>query len=201
MADAEPTPPEVAAQPTETPAEKEAASTSWVETTSQLVQVVSVVVGVVLSVLSFNSAKETESRARTAEAEAKSLELRKYAEQRQDEMERKQAEAAKPFLELRQKLYLEAVQAAGVLANPDDHPAEDVKKARTRFRQLYVAELSLVEGFGVEQGMMDLARAVAPELSTFTQEQEAAYFLAHALRDSLVKSWKLNDELVDNPER
>lgn len=96
-------------------------------------------------------------------------------------------------------MYLEAVQAAGVLANPDDHPPEDVKKARTRFRQLYVAELSLVEGFGVEVGMVELAKAVDPELKTFAKKQEAAYFLAHALRDSLVKSWKLNHELVDNP--
>ncbi len=197
--DAEPAAPTPPAETPAKPEAKEPTSVAWVETLSQMVQVVSVVVGVIMSVLSFNSAREAEFLARTMEAETKKLELEKYAEQRKDELERRQAEAAKPFLELRQKMYLEAVQAAGVLANASDHPPEEVQKARVRFRQLYVTELSLVEGWGVEIGMVELAKAVDPQLRTFTKEQEAAYFLAHALRDSLVKSWKLTDELVDNP--
>jgi hypothetical protein len=149
---------------------------------SKSIQVVSVVVGVVISVLSFNETRKKEASAREAEAM------------------KKQAEAAKPFLKLRQKLYLEAVQAAGVLANPEDHAEDEVKKARTRFRQLYVSELSLVEGIGVEQGMVDLAKAVDPKLTNFNDKQRAAFHLAHALRDSLVKSWNIKETLVDNPE-
>ena len=176
-------------------------TSSLLDSASKLIQVVSVVVGVVISVFSFNAAREKEALARKAEAEARTLELKKYYDQRKDEAERQAAEAAKPFLELRQKLYLEAVQAGGVLANPKNYTEAEVNKARTRFRELYVAELSLVEGVGVETGMIALAEAVDPELLTLTKEQRAAYKLAHALRDSLVKSWKLNEELVDNPNR
>ena len=176
-------------------------TSSLLDSASKLIQVVSVVVGVVISVFSFNAARVKEALARKAEAEARTLELKKYYDQRKDEAERQAAEAAKPFLELRQKLYLEAVQAGGVLANPKNYTEAEVNKARTRFRELYVAELSLVEGVGVETGMIALAEAVDPELLTLTKEQRAAYKLAHALRDSLVKSWKLNEELVDNPNR
>ena len=171
------------------------------DSASKLIQVLSVVVGVIISVLSFNAARESEARAREAEAKAKELELKKYYDPRKDETDKRRAEAAKPFLELRQKAYLEAVQAAGILANAQDHTEDEVKKARTRFRQLYVAELSLVEGAGVEQGMMSLAEAVDPELTTMTKEQVAAYELAHALRDSLIESWGLDKAVVDNPNR
>jgi hypothetical protein len=162
--------------------------------------VLSVVVGVVVSVLSFNETRKKDADARQAEANAREAEAKKYQDQRADEAEKRQAEAAKPFLELRQKLYLEAVQAAGVLANPEDHTEDEIKKARTRFRQLYVSELSLVEGIGVEQGMVALAKAAEPKLMTLDDKQKAAYRLAHALRDSLVKSWNLKETLVDNPE-
>jgi hypothetical protein len=174
---------------------------SRLDAASKLIQVVSVVVGVIITVLSFNAARQTEARARVAEAETRKLDQKKYDDQRRDEAAKKQAEAARPFLELRQKLYLEAVQAAGVLGNPEDHTPDEMAKARKRFRELYVAELSLVEGVGVEGGMVALARAVDPKLLEMSKEQLAAYKLAHALRDSLVKSWKLDEELVDNPER
>jgi hypothetical protein len=174
-------------------------TTSLLDSASKLIQVLSVVAGVIISVLSFNAARETEARAREAEAKTKELELKKYYDGRKDETDKRRAEAAKPFLELRQRAYLEAVQAAGILANPQDHSEGELKKARTRFRQLYVAELSLVEGAGVEQGMMGLAEAVDPELKTMTKEQVAAYELAHALRDSLIESWGLDKTLVDNP--
>jgi uncharacterized MAPEG superfamily protein len=183
------------------PSPKGTNTITLLDSVSKLIQVLSVVVGVIISVLSFNAARETEARAREAEAKAKELELNKYYDQRKDEADKKQTEAAKPFLELRQKLYLDAVQVAGVLANPQNHTEEEVKKARTRFRQLYVAELSLVEGIGVEKEMVGLAKVVDPELTAMTEEQRAAYRLAHALRDSLVKSWGLNETLVDNPNR
>lgn len=155
---------------------------------ARLIQVVSVVVGVVISVLSFNAARQQEAGAREAEAQARELESRRYA-----------AEVARPFLALRQGYYLEAIKAAGVLANPTDHSGEELNKARKRFRQLYVAELSMVEGREVEGSMRALAAAVDPKLLTLTTEQRAAYNLAHALRDSLVKSWRLDEALVDNP--
>ena len=134
-------------------------------------QVIGVVVGLVLSVFSFNAARKKEAEAR-------------------------KLEAAKPFYELRQKLYTDVVKTAATLANPSTHTAEEIEVARKRFRALYVAELSMVEASGVERKMMELASQVDPELLTFTPAQNAAYDLAHALRDSFAFDWQLPDDKV-----
>jgi hypothetical protein len=136
---------------------------------STTIQILSVVVGVVISVLSFNSA-------RLKEAEARKL------------------EAAKPFLVLRQELYREAVKAAAVLANPEVHTPEETTAARKRFRDLYVAELSMVETPDVESKMYELASTIDKELTTFTPAQRAAYDLSHTLRNSFVASWEINPQ-------
>lgn len=100
-------------------------------------------------------------------------------------------EAQKPFLELRQRLYMETVKQAGILANPDDHTAVEIADARRRFRDLYVAELSMVESTLVESHMVRLAEQIDPGLNPFTPAQDAAYDLSHALRDSFVTSWRI----------
>src|SRR4051794_14985061 len=79
-----------------------------------LAQVLSVVVGVVITVLSFNATRQKEAEAR-------------------------QLEAAKPFLQVRQNLYTEAVKAAGILANPATHTQEELSVAKKRFGELYVS--------------------------------------------------------------
>ncbi len=134
------------------------------ETIAKTVQVVSVVVGVVISVLSFNATREKEAEAR-------------------------RIEASKPFLELRQKLYMEAVKAAAVLANREGYSEQEVASAKRRFRELYVAELSMVESPEVEARMVDLASKTDQSLTPLNPAQKAAYDLAHALRDSFVASW------------
>jgi len=128
------------------------------------IQVLSVVAGVLISILSFNAAREKEATAR-------------------------QAEAARPFLEARQKLYMEAVKAAGVLANPEIHTPEEMAASKKRFRELYVAELSMVEAQSVEISMASFAGVIDPELRKFTPAQRAAFDLSHALRDSFAASW------------
>jgi hypothetical protein len=130
------------------------------------VQVVSVVVGVVISILSFN-------HSRIMEAEARKI------------------EAAKPFYTMRQNLYAEAVKAAGVLANPEVHSQDEISNSRKRFRELYVAELSMVEARGVESQMIALAKQIDPPIVQMNEAQKAAYELAHALRDTFTYSWKL----------
>jgi hypothetical protein len=127
-------------------------------------QVLSVVVGVVITILSFNFTRQKEAEAR-------------------------QVESARPFLQLRQNLYTEAVKAAAILANPDTHTQEELAAAKKRFRELYVSELSMVEAPEVETKMVALAAQIDPELTKFTPAQDAAYALAHALRDSFVASW------------
>jgi hypothetical protein len=134
--------------------------------TVTLAQVLSVDVGVVISVLSFNATRQKEAEAR-------------------------QLEAAKSFLQVRQNLYTEVVKAAAILANPDTHTQEELSAAKKRFGELYVSELSMVEAPEVEQKMIDLAAQVHPELTKFTPAQTAAYNLAHALRNTFVTSWRI----------
>lgn len=163
-------------------------------------QVVAVVFGVVISVLSFNDTRNKDAAARKSEADARIRDDKKYAAERRDASERQRIEAAKPFLELRQKSYLEAIHAAGILSTEAGHSPAEIKAARIRFRELYVAELSMVESKGAETSMMKLAKSVDPTLKTLTAKQKAAYKLSHALRDSLVKSWKVDPTVVDNPD-
>ena len=137
------------------------------QTIATTIQILSVVVGVVISILSFNST-------RVKEAEARKL------------------EAAKPFLLLRQELYRDAVKAAGVLTNPDVHTEAEMTAARKRFRELYVTELSMVETRDVEEKMYALASAIDKELTNFTPAQKAAYELSHTLRNSFIASWEVD---------
>ncbi|MET1029143.1 MAG: hypothetical protein ABWY00_18380 [Dongiaceae bacterium] len=131
---------------------------------AKVVQVLSVVIGVVISVVSFNFAQEKEAEAR-------------------------KLESARPFLEERQKLYMETVKTAAVLANPETHSESELLKAKQRFRELYVAELSMVECPGVESAMKSFAEMIDKDLAAMTPAQIGAYHLAHALRDSFVTSW------------
>jgi uncharacterized membrane-anchored protein YhcB (DUF1043 family) len=130
------------------------------------VQIVSVVVGVVISVLSFNDARKRAAAA-------------------------SELESAKPFLDLRQKLYVEAVHAAAVLVNQETHTADEIKIAKARFRDLYVAELSMVEDPAVEAKMKELATRIDSELVPLKDARKAAYDLSHALRDSFTKTYKI----------
>ena len=123
------------------------------------VQVLSVVAGVVVSVLSFNVTRQKEADARRQEAE-------------------------KPFVELRRTVYLETVKTAAIIANPEDRTPGEVAKAKRRFRELYVAELSMVEAPDVARKMVELAAAVDPELRQLSPAQRAALDLAHALGES-----------------
>jgi len=127
------------------------------ELLASTVQVLSVVAGVVISVLSFNA-----TRVKGAEARA--------------------LEADRPFVELRRSTYLDAVKTAAIIANPDGRSPEDLTKAKRRFRELYVAELTMVEDPDVASKMVNLAEAVDPELRQLTPGQRAALDLASALK-------------------
>jgi hypothetical protein len=127
------------------------------ELAASTVQVLSVVAGVVISVLSFNAT-------RLKEAEARAL------------------EADKPFVELRRATYLEAVKTAAIIANPEGRSDDEMAKAKRRFRELYVAELTMVEDSNVASRMVSLAQAVDPELTELSAAQTAALTLAQALK-------------------
>jgi nitrate/TMAO reductase-like tetraheme cytochrome c subunit len=125
------------------------------------VQVVSIVAGVLFSVYSFNLTNQKETEARIAEAQ-------------------------NPLYELRRKVYVETVKTAAIIATPTDHTPEEVSQAMRRFRELYIAELSMVEDAAVATNMFDLAQKVDASLAHLTPAQNAALNLSHALRDSYI---------------
>jgi len=181
---------------------------SWASAVATSVQVVSVVTGVVISVLSFNDARAKEAQAREdmqkreAQAREKDAQAHRDAQEREDlvreiEANARKLEAAKPFLQLRLERYSQVIQAAGVLTNPEVHSAEEMAEARKRFRQLYVAELSMVEAHGVEKKMVALAEAIDPSLVPLNGTQAAAYKLAHSLRESFLQSWGITEADVN----
>jgi hypothetical protein len=155
---------------------------------SQLVQVVAVIAGVVISVRTFAETQRRASEARTEEARRQAIEAQKYREQRD-------AEARHPYVELRQKLYLDAIHSAAILADPSLHDAREVASARARFWELYWGELSLVEGQGVEKAMMELGAVLDADNRRPTPAQAKTYDLAHRLRDSLKKTWGINEPI------
>jgi hypothetical protein len=72
------------------------------------ISIIAIVVGVVISILSTNSTRKREA-------------------------EVKRTEAAKPFLELRQKLYTEAIRVAVILTNPSMYTPEELERAKSAF--------------------------------------------------------------------
>ncbi len=78
-----------------------------------------------------------------------------------------------------------------MLVNPTTHSEEEIQAVQKRFRDHYVAELSMVEAPEVEGMMVRLAELVDKEVTQFTPAQNAAYKLSHVLRDSFVSSWQI----------
>ncbi len=133
---------------------------------SKTVQVVSVVVGVVISILSYSDAREKEAEARIKEAQTRRI------------------EALAPFYALRQERYVEVSKIAAILADSESYTEGQVVDAMKRFRALYIVELSMVESGEVESKMMEFATVVSPRLLQFSDSQTAAYNLSHALQKS-----------------
>jgi hypothetical protein len=131
----------------------------------------SIIVGIVISVLNFKVAKEKEVQSR-------------------------KIEAAKPFLELRQKLYFEALNKASILASQELHTDEEIKNAKKRFYELYWGELSLVEESSIESDMILIAKSL--ESGKLEETKNATYKLAHSMRKSLIKSWGMDTVKLGN---
>lgn len=163
----------------------------YLKAISEVTQVIAVMAGVVLSIRSFSAARIKDAAARQAEAEARTLELQKYRDQRR-------VESIRPFAELRQQLYLDAVRAASVLSNPYLHTSDELAAARKRFWELYWGELSLVENIPIEKAMERLGDIFDSQLQC-TPAQLATYELAHLFRDSLERTWGITEPIEPKP--
>jgi hypothetical protein len=106
--------------------------------------------------------------------------------ERSAEADRRRIEATRPFLELQLQLYTDASKSAAVIATSDG--AQEVAKARGRFKELFWGELALVEDPPVEAAMVRFQRALENGGSR-ADLQQLSLQLAHACRESLAKSW------------
>jgi hypothetical protein len=100
--------------------------------------------------------------------------------------ETRRIEATRPFLDRQLGLYTEATLAAATLATSSSK--EELTLSRQRFWSLFWGELALVEDTQVEAAMVRFGEALVAGKAG-SELQGLSLKLAHACRDSLAKSW------------
>lgn len=105
-------------------------------------------------------------------------------------LQSKRIEATKPFLEKQLALYTEATEVAAKLATSQSD--DELDAAKKRFLALYWGELALVEDKAVETAMVKFKQALDGNNKGHQLEQ-LSLALAHACRDSLAMSWKVEE--------
>ena len=133
-----------------------------VKSIGSFITIISIISGFVISIMNYRIVQEKESESR-------------------------KIEAAKPFLELRQTIYLEALKNASILASKDVHTEDEVIQARKRFSELFWSEAGLIEESSIERDMIAIAESENLR-DSITPTQMASYALAHSMRESLIKS-------------
>jgi hypothetical protein len=113
-----------------------------------------------------------------------------YIRNEQRQAESRRVEATKPFLERQLKLYTEATQAAATLATSNDETERTA--ALKRFWSLYWGELALVEDRKVEVAMVQFGKGLQDQGAS-AEIKQLSLQLAHACRDSLAKSWGVQE--------
>lgn len=103
--------------------------------------------------------------------------------------ETRRIEATRPFLDRQLALYTEASQVVAKLASGET--GEGAAKARSRFWQLYLGELALVEDREVEAAMVTFGTALENGEAP-SSLRGLSVRLAHACRKSLDESWGIN---------
>ena len=133
----------------------------------KVAQSLSIIAGIAVSVVTYWSTREKESLTRRIEAQA-------------------------PFLKLRQQRYVEIGEVVAKLVS-NAPESEDYKKAKTRFRELYIVELTMVESPEVASQMVKLARFVDPKLLELQPQERIALDLAGALQRSFSSDLGMQD--------
>jgi hypothetical protein len=101
----------------------------------------------------------------------------------------------RPFLQKQLEICFEAVDTAARLASETN--LKEWQIARTKFWRLYWGVLSIVEDRPVERAMIHIKNAM-PKMQIkeddlpITALEKGAYDLAHAARDLMSESWRMN---------
>ena len=112
-------------------------------------------------------------------------------------------EATKPFLEWQLKLCTEATQVTARIAidGPGQEPTKDIQ----RFWQLYWGELGLVENGIIARAMIGygekLSEMKTPAAAEHSPLRNLALDVAHACRDTLIKTWDIGNWYDPLPEQ
>lgn len=103
-------------------------------------------------------------------------------------LETKNLEARRPYLDYQLLLYKRTARTVAIIVS-SDVPSE-VDDAKNEFYLLYWGELVLVENPEIEKKMVAFERDMQADS---TKLKNSAYYLVHALRRNLAKSWGARD--------
>ena len=103
-------------------------------------------------------------------------------------------EAKKPFFQRQLELCELATSDTSVLSTQEGRPKADVQKAREDFDRLFWGPLGIVEDQNVESMMVETRSCLDGECASDAARQQYALKLAHACRDLVSQSWKIQLE-------
>jgi hypothetical protein len=103
-------------------------------------------------------------------------------------------EAKKPFFQRQLELCELASSDAAVLSTQDGRPKADIQKAREDFDRLYWGPLGIVEDPNVESMMIQMRSCLDGTCASDAARQQYSLRLAHACRDLVSQSWKIQLE-------
>lgn len=121
-----------------------------------------------------------------------------YFDKQKSENQVRKIEASQPFLKLQLALFEEATRTTAFVATSDD-PGNEKDKTK-RFWQLYWGELALVEHGEVETAMIRYGELLNSKTYGLKM-QKAALEIAHACREELAKSWKVDYWNLDTQQK
>jgi hypothetical protein len=115
----------------------------------------------------------------------------------------KQREFKKRFFEEQLRTYTEVVDNASCITLYQQD-SEEYKKAVLNFKRLFWGKMCIVEDRNVESAMVSFSSSLKQYESSSTDKEEnkiilqdAGLVLAHTCRNSILRTWGINDKLED----
>jgi hypothetical protein len=154
-----------------------------------------VVVGTIISVLSYTDARTKEAEARKAEAEARKQADESARQARVMEADARRFEALSAFRKLQLDRYTEIVTVASRLAAAKYETKADLNAATRRFYEMYWGDLSIVESEALKTAMANLRGAL--ERQEEIAVRNWAYRISHLARTPLLASFDVSAAKLD----